>query len=335
MDELHPVKRANAEKRSGARIRKALTRADLQNGRQSGNHREAYEMRKILSLLTAAAVLLSAAGCVGEAEMEEKVPEEYFEELPSSGSQVEEITYISRDYCSNKDREVEKRALVYLPAGYSEDTPCDVLILCHGMGGTETEWGFAGRNLKGRNLADHLFAEGAVRNLIIVMPNGRSTWNFADTSRNSSRAFYAFGPEIRNDLIPYIDEHYSTYADREHRAIAGLSIGAMQAVNIGLCECLDLFSAFGVFSAPVTTLNSAKITEKLKEFPADCTVRCLYCVCGKGDDALDTASAVLNPLPADSRLTEENCIWQVCPGYHNFNVWYLGLYNFLKILGSL
>ena len=287
-------------------------------------------MKRILALLAAAAVLLSAAWCAGE---EDAIPETFFDGLPSYGSRVEQISYPSRDY-AGKGRDIEKHALVYLPADYSEDTPCDVLILCHGMGGTETEWGFTKNNRKGWNLADHLFADGSVKNLIIVMPNGRSTWNYADTSRNSSRAFYVFGQELRNDLIPYIDAHYNTYADREHRAMAGLSIGAMQTVNIGLCECLDLISAFGVFSAPVTTLNSVRIAEKLKEFPEDCTVRCLYCICGKGDDAYDIAAAVINPLPDDSRLTEENCIWHECPGYHNFNVWYLGLYNFLKLLGS-
>ena len=288
-------------------------------------------MKRIFALLAAAVFLLAAAGCAGE---EEKVPESYFEDLPSSGSRVERITYPSRDY-AGKGKEIKKHALVYLPADYSEETPCDVLILCHGLGGTETEWGFTKNNRKGWNLADHLFADGSVKNLIIVMPNGRSTWNYADTSRNSSRAFYVFGQEIRNDLIPYIDEHYNTYADREHRAMAGLSMGAMQTVNIGLCECLDLISAFGVFSAPSNTLNSVRIAEKLKEFPEDCTVRCLYCICGKADDAFDAAYAVLHPIPEDSRLTEANCVWQECRGYHNFNVWYLGLYNFLKLLGSL
>ena len=289
-------------------------------------------MKRILALLAAAAVLLSAAGCAGE---DERVPEEYYKDLPSSGSRVERITYTSHDYYYDSSREIKKHALVYLPADYSEETPCEVLILCHGLTGTETEWGFTTNNRKGWNLTDHVFAEGSVKNLIIVMPNGRSAWNYADTTSGNTRVFDLFGQELRNDLIPYIDAHYNTYADREHRAMAGLSIGATQTVNIGLCECLDLFSAFGVFSAGKMTMDSARITEKLKAFPEDCTVRCLYCICGAWDDALDMTAAVLNPLPADSRLTEENCIWQRCGGGHNFKVWYLGLLNFLRLLGSL
>ena len=102
-------------------------------------------MKRIFALLAAAVFLLAAAGCAGE---EEKVPESYFEDLPSSGSRVERITYPSRDY-AGKGKEIKKHALVYLPADYSEETPCDVLILCHGLGGTETEWGFTKNNRKG------------------------------------------------------------------------------------------------------------------------------------------------------------------------------------------
>ena len=292
-------------------------------------------MKRILAMLTAAVLLLTAAGCTGETELAEKVPDEYYKDLPASASRVERITYVSRDYYYDSSREITKQALVYLPADYTEEIPCEVLILCHGLTGNETEWGFTGNNRKGWNLADRLFEEGAVKNLIIVMPNGRSAWNFADTDTGNTRVFDFFGQELRNDLIPYIDSHYNTYADRDHRAMAGLSIGATQTVNIGLCECLDLFSAFGVFSAGKMTLDSSGITEKLRSFPENCTIRCLYCICGAWDDALDYSAAILNPLPADSRLTAENCSWQRCGGGHNYKVWYLGLYNFLRILGGL
>ena len=92
-------------------------------------------MKRILALLAAAVVLLSAAGCAGE---DERVPEEYYKDLPSSGSRVERITYTSHDYYYDSSREIKKHALVYLPADYSEETPCEVLILCHGLTGTET-----------------------------------------------------------------------------------------------------------------------------------------------------------------------------------------------------
>ncbi len=310
-------------------------------------------LRKSLSfLLTAvlAAVLccpvLSAAAEVpeeGAALMfEDRIPEGYRKPLPEGAGRVERITYPSKDYAGSGE-DVEKPALVYLPAGYSEDVPCDVLVLCHGIGGTENEWGFTDPNHGIRYVTDHLFAEGAVKNLIIVMPNGRSCTNYKNTSFDNMQAFYAFGQELRNDLLPYIDAHYSTWgsrtpgdlsAARDHRAMAGLSMGGMQTINIGLCECLDLFSAFGAFSAAPTSYPSAQIASELKKFPDNLSIRFFYSICGRQDGiAWASASAAAQKMPADSRLSEANWYFQEVPGEHSFAVWDLGLYNFLRLLG--
>ena len=118
--------------------------------------------------------------------------------------------------------------------------------------------------------------------------------------------------------------------------MAGLSMGGMQTINIGLCECLDLFSAFGAFSAAPTSYPSAKIAAELKKFPEELNIRYFYNLCGSQDSiAYAAASAAAKKMPADSRLSEANWCWQERPGDHNFDIWNLGLYNFLKLLGSL
>ena len=118
--------------------------------------------------------------------------------------------------------------------------------------------------------------------------------------------------------------------------MAGLSMGGMQTINIGLCECLDLFSAFGAFSAAPTSYPSAKIAAELKKFPEELNIRYFYNLCGSQDSiAYAAASAAAKKMPADSRLSEENWCWQERSGEHNFDIWYLGLYNFLKLLGSM
>ena len=125
-------------------------------------------------------------------------------------------------------------------------------------------------------------------------------------------------------------------AARDHRAMAGLSMGGMQTINIGLCECLDLFSAFGAFSAAPTSYPSAKIAAELKKFPEELSIRYFYNLCGSQDIvAYAAASAAAKKKPADSRMSEANWCWQERPGDHNFDIWNLGLYNFLKLLGSL
>ena len=297
-----------------------------------------------------AVLVLAAAPCFAEKEgeafmFEDAVPQEYLKEEVPDGGRIEAVTYMSKDYYQDVNADVEKHALVYLPAGYSEDVPCDVLILCHGVGGTEYEWGFTDPLNGSKNLTDHLFADGAVKNLIIVMPNGRSTAKYDDVSFNNMYSFYPFGQELRNDLLPYIDSHYNTWASktpddpaaqRAHRAMAGLSMGGMQTINIGLCECLDLISAFGAFSAAPTSNTSAVIAGELSKFPENLDIRYFYNICGTEDGiAYASASAAAKTKPADSRLTEENWTWQEVPGQHDFGIWNLGLYNFLRLLGSM
>ena len=181
----------------------------------------------------------------------------------------------------------------------------------------------------------HLFAEGKVKKLIIVLPNGRSTADYGNTDWSNMQAFYSFGQEIRNDLLPWMDEHYATYGDRDHRYMAGLSMGGMQTINICLCECMDLISAFAAFSAAPTSYPAAKVAAEIKKFDAY-PIRYFYNLCGTGDSiAYASASAAAKELPKyTDQLTEANFHWQECPGDHNFDIWNLGLFNFLRILGK-
>ena len=106
---------------------------------------------------------------------------------------------------------------------------------------------------------DNLIYYKEIEPFIVVTPNGRSTENCAREGSDYN-SFYVFGKELRSDLIPYMEAHYSTYAvegdpsaSRMHRAMAGLSMGGMQTINIGIGECMDLFSYFGAFSAAPTS----------------------------------------------------------------------------------
>ena len=272
---------------------------------------------------------------------EDVIPENYLSER-ENGGRIERITYPSKDYYGD-GADVEKPALVYLPAGYSGGVPCDVLVLCHGVGGTENEWGFENRYCVGRNIIDNLMAKGEIRPFIIVMPNGRSCNKPYTTSMDNAGAFYVFGQELRNDLLPYIDAHYSTYgsqfpddltAGREHRAMAGLSMGGMQTINISLCECADLFAWFGAFSAAPTTLTAAEIARAIGQFP-DLSIKYFYSICGTEDGLYFAGSGAAKELPkVCDRFTEENWHWQERSGGHDLNIWNLGLYNFARIFGT-
>ena len=292
----------------------------------------------LVCLLCCSVSALAGSGSLPD--LPDKLPPEYRKTLNEGGT-VLKIEYPSKDYSGDR-KDLMKPALVYLPAGYSEEKQYDLLVLCHGIGGTENEWGFMSPDCPGKNAVDHLIANGEIRPIIIVMPNGRSTENCSNTDWSNMQSFYSFGQEIRNDLLPWMDTHYATYgtglddlsASREHRYIAGLSMGGMQTINIGLCECLYLFSAFGAFSASPTSYPASKIAGLIEAFD-NCPIRYFYSICGTEDSiAYASASAAAKDLlKYTDRLTEANWHWQECPGDHNFDIWYLGLFNFLRILG--
>ncbi len=303
-------------------------------------------MKRLLCALLAA--LLSGMVCAGIGEansftFSDVLPKECYT-APKNCGKVEPIAYPSRDYAGDGS-EITKHALIYLPYGYSETSRYDVLVLCHGVGGTENEWGFRNQYCIGRNIVDRLIDSGEVSPFIVVCPNGRSSADCYNTSMNNASAFYDFGQELRNDLLPYIDAHYATHgsdtpddlsASREHRSIAGLSMGGMQTINIGLCECLDLFSAFGAFSAAPTSYTSPVIAEKLEAFP-DTEVRYFYSICGTQDGiAYQPAYQAAGKLPENcARFSDSNWHWHEKKGTHSFDIWNLGLYNFVKLLGTL
>ena len=304
-------------------------------------------MKRTLAIMLAAMimVMMIGAGSAEEASglYADEIPQELLRGIQNGGS-VQKIHYPSRDYTGDQ-AEITKHAVVYLPPEYDESKQYDLLILCHGIGGSENEWGFMNPFCIGKNVVDNLIVNGEIEPLIIVMPNGRSTANYSDGSMSNAASFYNFGQEIRNDLIPYMDQHFATYgalhpddlaAGREHRAMAGLSMGGMQTINIGLCECLDIISAFGAFSAAPTSYDARTIAAKLAGFPEE-DIRFFYSICGTEDGtAYGAASGAAKEITKyTDRLTEENWHWQERKGGHDFKIWNLGLYNFVRILNRV
>lgn len=145
-----------------------------------------------------------------------------------------------------------RRSMVYTPPGYDADPTkrYPVLYLQHGAGEDERGWTNQGR---ANFILDNLIAAGRAKPMIVVMDNG-----YADRVDAAPRSFdfTAFEGVLTKELIPTIDARYRTIADREHRALAGLSMGSMQALQIGL-KRLDLFSAIGAFSPPPVTMFDA------------------------------------------------------------------------------
>jgi enterochelin esterase-like enzyme len=213
-----------------------------------------------------------------------------------------------------------RKMLVYTPPGYTNTKKYPVLYLLHGIGGDETEWRrFARPNI----LLDNLLAEGKVTPMIVVMPNGRARKN--DRAEGnvmaSAPAFAAFEQDLLKDVIPTIESRYSVQTDREHRALAGLSMGGGQSLNFGLAH-LDTFAWVGAFSAAPNT----KPAEQLLPDPAraKAKLKLLWLACGKRDGLIDISQRVHAYL----KRNDVPHVWHVDGHAHDPTEWKNNLYLF-------
>jgi enterochelin esterase-like enzyme len=159
--------------------------------------------------------------------------------------------------------------------------------------------------------------------MIVVMPNGRAQKN--DRAEGnvfaSAPAFAAFEQDLLKDVIPVIEARYSVQADREHRALAGLSMGGGQSLNFGLAH-LDTFAWVGAFSAAPNTNPPAELVPDPAQ--AKEKLKLLWLACGKKDDLIRISQGV------HAYLKEKNVphIWHVDGNGHDPTEWKNNLYLF-------
>jgi enterochelin esterase-like enzyme len=146
----------------------------------------------------------------------------------------------------SKTTEQWRRAQIYTPPDYdtSGRKRYPVLYLQHGSGENDTSWVKQGRV---SFIMDNLIAAKSATPMIVVMENGMVAMKPGGTTAPGGRGNSAFAEVLVNDLIPMIDATYRTMPDRAQRAIAGLSMGAGQAMQIGMTN-LDKFAYVGAFS---------------------------------------------------------------------------------------
>lgn len=219
---------------------------------------------------------------------------------------------------------VERKAMVYTPPHFSEDREYNALYLLHGIGGDENEWN---DQMNPKNILDNLYAKNVLEPMIVVFPNGRAMKDDRPVgdifAPEKIAAFETFEDDLLNDLIPYIEANYPVKKHRENRALAGLSMGGGQSLNIGLTN-LDTFSWIGAFSAAPNT----KKPEELLRNPQELTeqLNLLWLSCGEKDDLLHVSTNF------HESLTEKNIphLWYLEEGDHEPAVWSSGLYQFAQ-----
>lgn len=155
-----------------------------------------------------------------------------------------------------------RRMHVYTPPGYENNQEkYPVFYLLHGAGDCDEAWTSVGR---AGFILDNLIAAKKVRPMVVVMPAGHTSTTFGGRG-----AAAPGGPPPRDefledfvtDIMPYAEKHYRVLTDRSHRAIAGLSMGGSQTLNIAFSH-LDLFAYIGVFSSGILGASGASDWEK-------------------------------------------------------------------------
>ncbi len=250
----------------------------------------------------------------------------------------------------------ENKFSIYLPSDYAtSQRRYPVVYLLHGYSGNETDWVQSG---EANRTADKLIASGEIPDMIIVMPDGQNSWYVNQEAGNEKYADFFI-----KEFIPFIDKTYRTKAEKNYRAISGLSMGGYGSALFAL-KNLDLFNSCAGLSSAIRTdeeivetpddyfssrfekiygknlKGQDKVGEKwqknsvlklMNDMPLDSLKKVRwYFDCGdddflfRGNDALHTLMRKRN-IPVEFRMRD---------GAHTWEYWRTGLVDVLKFIGA-
>jgi len=228
--------------------------------------------------------------------------------IPGDGSSVYQLNEtphgnISQVWYPSPTLGADRRMYVYTPPGYdSGKDSYPVLYLLHGAGGDEDAWSSLGRaNL----ILDNLIASGKSKPMIVVMTNGnawqtstlRQVPGLPTPTRETFGQFQGkFEKSLVEDVVPYIEKNFRVKADKNHRALAGLSMGGGHTITASITYP-GTFGYIGVFSSGIFDAN-ADMAEMEKKFTAlkASGVNKYWVACGKEDFVMDSNKRLLSVL---------------------------------------
>jgi enterochelin esterase-like enzyme len=220
-----------------------------------------------------------------------------------------------------------RRMHIYTPPGYNTNSKrYPVLYLLHGGGDNDNAWSTVGR---AGLILDNLIAAKQAEPAIIVMPAGHVTniMKFDPASMGTDK----FADDLLQDVVPYVEGNYRVVADGEHTAIAGLSMGGIQTLNISLTN-LNRFAYVGVFSSgwfpPAREAFERQHATQLGDAASKKGLKLYWIGVGKKDIAFDNCQTTVTLLKKYGFSPE----YHESPGYHNWETWRNYLHEFLPRL---
>ena len=224
-----------------------------------------------------------------------------------------QVSYINYQ---SKATNGQRRARIYLPPGYSTANKYSVMYLLHGIGGNEDEWYHNGAP---HTILDNLIAAGEIDPFILVLPYGDAKAAGVDGWEN-------FTKDLLESLIPHIESNYSVYTDAKHRAIAGLSQGGAQAINIGLPNADKFHYVGGFSSSPIMKQNNQLFPDggtKVKQ-----NLKLLFLSCGTADNLIFSNNRLVDYCKKNNI---DHVEWLLQNYGHDWTVWKPSLWNFARM----
>jgi enterochelin esterase-like enzyme len=219
-----------------------------------------------------------------------------------------------------------RNCYIYTPPGYDSNLSkkYPVLYLQHGGGEDETGWIWQG---KINYIMDNLLAEGKCREMLIVMNSG---YAFKPDGSSNDIAIGSFDEFLVKDGVAFIDKTYRTVADSANRAVAGLSMGGMQA-NATAMKYLDVFANLGIFSGGFVRKGHGYDLTALFEDPKKYNeaFRLLFVSAGQQEQPM------CDKIDGELKYLREHGMPNVffsCPGYHEWDTWRYAAHEFLQLL---
>lgn len=296
----------------------------------------------------------------------------YVQECALNGT-LEEVTYTTHAYMLEEsfgetDLMVDKFMYVYLPHGYDPEKQYNVLYLLHGSGETAGYW-FGQDEYQGAvfpyingakkgnitvQVLDNMIAQGLCEPLIVVTPSYYSYvegYEIPD-DKTADRMLWIdhFYMELENDIIPLIESRYSTYAQknadgsvsreslvasRDHRGIAGLSMGSQAAFMTSLVYLPDFFGNIGLFSGPITADAGEAISVLNSETFSELEFQFLFSGQGQMDFVHEQALTITDELVGvlnDRFIDGTNyAMVDTTWGEHTYKLWITCLINCLLV----
>jgi enterochelin esterase family protein len=225
----------------------------------------------------------------------------------------------------------QEEVVVYAPPGYDPhaSTPYPVLYLLHGWSGVAESWS---HDQQANLIFDNLLAGGKIKPMVVVMPlgygdmafveHGFDVWRDPAAVEHNTQLFMSM---LTGEIMPFAESAFNISRDRESRAIAGLSMGGLEALDTGLHNT-DKFAWIGGFSSAVHNLDYEHQLTALD--PKAANLKLLWIACGSEDDLIDANRKTIAFLKARGMPVTQIEM----PGLHVSLVWRDNLIHFAPLL---